>query len=317
MAPKTIMALAVGDPEDSKLIETAANLDGVRPYIRGLIDGLAGLGHQLGIDFVIDYKQNWLDYIMDGHPFTNIPSDPALIYAMSTKVMRAAGKHTKAISIVFPNSSEHGDEPYVKAGRATGFSARRTQTAGDCFDRFFRTIPTLKQVIIPYINEHDICENALKLVKDAAINKKVEPQPLLVQSYPDLLDKLSKNLPRRDRGKPATIGVHVLPVDLFFGATIDIIKEAQAKKNLPAFFPTTDWVPQDYGGAFGGYGVPQYKCGERTAGQVHQILWVNRPAAKLPNVIEATDSDFEWAVSRAAAAALDIKPPVDDGVRLI
>jgi ABC-type uncharacterized transport system substrate-binding protein len=314
MAPKTIMALAVGNPEDSKLIETADNLHSVRPYIRGLIDGLAGLGPQLGIDFVIDYKQNWLDYIMDGQPFTNIPSRPALIYAMSTKVMRAAGKHTKDISIVFPNSSEHGDEPYVKAGRATGFSARRTQTAGDCFDRFFRTVPTLKQVIIPYIDEHDICENALELVKDAAIKRKVEPRQLLVKSHSDLLKELS-NLPLRERGEPATIGVHVLPVDLFFGAMREIIKGAQEKKNLPAFFPTTDWVPQAYGGAFGGYGVSQHKCGERTAGHVHQIL--SAPAAELLKVIEATDSDFEWAISDAAAAALDIKPPVDDGVRLI
>jgi ABC-type uncharacterized transport system substrate-binding protein len=314
MAPKTVLALAVGDPKSSQLIDHPTKLYDVRPYISGLIDGLASLRHQLGTDYVIDYKQNWLDYIVKGQAFMGLPNNPAVIYAMSTKVMRAAGDHTEGVPIVFPNSSEHGDEPYVKAGRATGFSARRTQTAGDCFDRFFRTVPTLKQVIIPYIDEHDICENALELVKDAAVKRKVEPRQLLVKFHSDLLKELS-NLPLRERGKPATIGVHVLPVDLFFGAMREIIKGAQEKKNLPAFFPTTDWVPQAYGGAFGGYGVSQHKCGERTAGHVHQIL--SAPAAELLKVIEATDSDFEWAVSDAAAAALDIKPPVDDGVRLI
>jgi hypothetical protein len=66
MAPKTIMALAVGNPEDSKLIETADNLHSVRPYIRGLIDGLAGLGPQLGIDLLstinrIGLTISWMD----------------------------------------------------------------------------------------------------------------------------------------------------------------------------------------------------------------------------------------------------------------
>jgi ABC-type uncharacterized transport system substrate-binding protein len=316
MASKTILALAVGDPKSSQRIDHPTKLEGVRPYIRGLIDGLASLGPQLGTDFVIDYRQNWLDYIEKGQAFRELPDDPALIYAMSTKVMRAAGDHTEAVPIVFPNCSEHGDEEFVKAGRATGFSAQRTQTAGDCFDLFLTSVPTLKQVLIPHIDEHDICENALQLVTDAAIKKGVEPKPVLVRSYSDLLDKLS-NLPPRDRGNSATTGVHVLPVDLFFGATVEIIKRAQGEKNLPAFFPTTDWVPVNYGGAFGGYGVPQYKCGERTAQHVHQILWVNPPDAKFPVVTEATEQDFEWAVGRAAAAALDIEPPVDDRVRLI
>jgi ABC-type uncharacterized transport system substrate-binding protein len=315
MAPKTILALAVGDPKFSQLIDHPTKLDNVRPYISGLIDGLASFGHQLGTDFVIDYRQNWLDYIVKGQAFTELPNDPALIYAMSTKVMRAAGDHTEEIPIVFPNCSEHGDEQYVKAGRATGFSAKRTQTAGYCFDRFFRTVPTLKQVLIPHIDEHDISENALELVTDAAIKSGVDPQPVPVQSYPDLLEKLSK-LPGRTPGM-ATIGVHILPVDMFFGATLDIIKGVQKEKKLPAFFPTDDWVPEACGGALGGYGVSQHTCGERTAGHVHRILWVNRPAAELPKVMEANESDFEWAVSRTAAAALDIKPPVDDGMRLI
>jgi ABC-type uncharacterized transport system substrate-binding protein len=314
MAPKTILALAVGDPKHSRLIDHPSNLHEVRPYISGLIDGLADLECQLGTDFVIDYKQNWLDYIAKGHAFANMPKHPALIYAMSTKVMRAAGDHTKEIPIVFPNCSEFGDERFVKAGRATGFSARRTQTAGCCFDRFFMAVPTLKQVLILHINEHDISENALALVKDAATKKGVEPKAVLVRSHPDLLEQLSK-LPGRTAGT-ATVGVHVLPVDLFFGAMHEIIKGVQAEKRLPAFFPTTDWVPDDCGGAFGGYGVTQYRCGERTAGHVHQILWAN-PGARLPTTMEAADTDFEWAVSGSAAAALGIPKPLADGLRVI
>jgi ABC-type uncharacterized transport system substrate-binding protein len=103
-------------------------------------------------------------------------------------------------------------------------------------------------------------------------------------------------------------------VDLFFGATHEIIKGVQKEKKLPAFFPTTDWVAA--GGAFGGYGVTQYRCGERSAGHVHQILWAN-PAAKLPATMEALETDFEWVVSGSAAAALDIPKPAADGLRVI
>jgi len=317
MATKTILALAVGDPKFSQLIDHPNKLPGVRPYISGLIDGLAKNGSRLRTDFVIDYRQNWLDYIVKGRAFTELPTDPALIYAMSTKVLRAAGDYTDGIPIVFPNCSEHGDEAYVQEGRATGFSAQRTQSAGECFNRFFMSVPSLNQVFIPHIDEHDICENALQLVMDAARKKAVEPQPMLVKSHADLLDKLS-GLPRRAPGTPATIGVHILPVDLFFGATPEIIKRVQQEKNLPAFFPVTDWVTEAYDGAFGGYGVPQYTCGERTAMHVKQILSRNGPdeAQPLLPVAEAADTDFDWAVSRAAADALGISK-IDAGARLL
>jgi ABC-type uncharacterized transport system substrate-binding protein len=314
MAPKRILALAVGDPKVSQFIDHPTKLHGVRPYISGLIDGLTGLGHQLGTDFVISYQQHWHEHIMKGQAFMET-SKPALIYAMSTTVMRAAGKHSKDIPIVFPNCSNHKAERFVTEGRATGFSARRTQTAGDCFDRFFRSVPTLKEVLILHKPDYDISDHALELVTKAAEERGVEPRTLGVTSHPDLLDQLSK-LPHRERGTPANIGVHVTPVDLLFAATPEIIEWAQRKKHLAAFFPVTDWVHEPYGG-FGGYGVAQYKCGERTAGHVHHILWVNRPASELPEVMEATEADFDWAVSGAAAAALEIPTPVHRGARVI
>jgi ABC-type uncharacterized transport system substrate-binding protein len=165
-----------------------------------------------------------------------------------------------------------------------------------------------------HTNEHDISENALERVKRAAIKHGVEPKAVLARSHPDLLEQLSK-LPGRGAGS-ATIGVHVLPVDLFFGATHEIIKGVQKEKKLPAFFSTTDWVADDCGGAFGGYGVTQYRCGERTAGHVHQILRAS-PGAKLPTTIEAIETDFEWAVSSSAAKALDIPKPSAEGLRVI
>jgi ABC-type uncharacterized transport system substrate-binding protein len=312
MATKTILALAVGDPKYSQLIDHPNKLPGVRPYISGLIEGLAGLGPKLGTDFVIDYRHNWLDHIVKGTAFKELPDDPDLIYAMSTRVLRAAGDHTDGIPIVFPSVSRPEGEAHVKAGRATGFAALRAQSAGECFNRFFRSVPRLKQVLILYFDEKEPGDNALQLVIEAAKKNHVDHQTITVQSHQDLLDKLC-DLPRRERGEPATLGVHVLPVDMFFGATPEIIRTVQGGKNLPAFFAVTDWVANS--GAFGGYGVPQYKCGGKTAQHVHQILW--DPGAEFPKVVVAKDADFEWAVSNAAAAALDISTPIDGAVRLL
>src|SRR5580704_13173197 len=105
MATKTILALAVGDPKASQLIDHPNKLPGVRPYISGLIDGLDKIGCRLGADFVIDYRHNWLDHIVEGRAFKELPDDPALIYAMSTRVLRAAGDHMDGIPIVFPSVS--------------------------------------------------------------------------------------------------------------------------------------------------------------------------------------------------------------------
>jgi ABC-type uncharacterized transport system substrate-binding protein len=315
MATKTILALAVGDPKASQLIDHPNKLPGVRPYISGLIDGLAKSGCQLGADFIIDYRHNWLDHIVEGTAFKELPGNPALIYAMSTRVLRAAGDHTKGIPIVFPSVSRPEGELHVQAGRATGFAALRAQSAGDCFDKFFKSVPSLKQVLIPSFDEHEPGDNALQLVIDAAVKHGVDPKPIPVRSHRDLLDKLC-DLPPRKSGEPAICGVHVLPVDMFFGATREIIKTVQGEKNLPAFFSVTDWVDEARGGAFGGYGVPQYTCGQKTAPHVQQIL-SSGPAAQLLKVVVAVGTDFVWAVSRAAATALGMSIGTDVGAQLL
>ena len=317
MATKTILALAVGDPKASQLIDHPNKLPGVRPYISGLIDGLAKSGFQLGADadYVIDYRHNWLDHIVAGTAFKELPDDPALIYAMSTRVLRAAGDHTDGIPIVFPSVSRPEGEQHVKKGRATGFAALRAQSAGECFDRFFKSVPGLKEVLIPNFDEHEPGDNALQLVIDAATKHGVDPKPIPVRSHRDLLEKLDA-LPKRESGKPAICGVHVLPVDMFFGATREIIKTVQDEKNLPAFFSVTDWVSPARGGAFGGHGVPQFTCGQKTARHVKQIL-SGGPDAAFPQVVVAQKEDFEWAVNGAAAAALGISTKIDAAVRVI
>ena len=85
---KKILALAVGNPMDVT-ISNKTQLDGVRPYIEGLIDALASRGRPLGTDFVIDYVQRRFEDVASGKAFKERLSDHDLIYPMSTRVMRS------------------------------------------------------------------------------------------------------------------------------------------------------------------------------------------------------------------------------------
>lgn len=308
---KRILALAVGDPRFSRLIDHPSMSYGVRPYVAGLVQGLTRLRRTLGTDYVISYQQDWHQNIESGQTFSGMQK-PELIYAMSTAVTRAAGEHAEDLQIVFPNCSEHETEDLVKAKRATGFSARRTQTAGECFDRFLKTVPTLKEVIILHRPNYHVADKALELVTKAAESHDIKAKPLAVRSHAELEKELS-NLPGRPADAEARIGVHITPVDLLFAAAPWIIRWVQETKNLPAFFPVTDWVPS----GLGGYGVPQFKCGERTATHVHQLLWPKKKGSSFPRVSVATKKDFEWVVSRAAAQALGLELPRVAGMRVV
>jgi ABC-type uncharacterized transport system substrate-binding protein len=311
---KRILALAVGDAMDVSVDEK--KLDKVRPYIAGLIEGLAALGRRLGTDFAIDYSQCLHPDVISGQAFKEKEKGHDLIYAMSTTVMQAAGDHvtrkqqapgarTPDIPIVFANVSDPGAEEYVQKGLATGFSARRSQTADQSFERFLATVPTLKEVIVLHKKDYDPSDLGLDLVKVCRANKhkNVKVTVLELNAHSDIKTKLSA-LPARNPKEPAQTGIFVLPVDLFFGAAPEIIDLAQ-QKHLPTFFTVTDWVKPGLPSALAGFGVPQKKCGERTAEQVNQILWGNGKVGTV-KVMDAADHDFEWVVSGAAAEALKI-----------
>ena len=51
-----ILAVAVG-PQKDQLIRANGRMVGVRPYVHGLIAGLADRKHKIGTDFEIDYRE--------------------------------------------------------------------------------------------------------------------------------------------------------------------------------------------------------------------------------------------------------------------
>jgi ABC-type uncharacterized transport system substrate-binding protein len=303
---KKVLALAVG-PERNHRISARHHGAAVRHYIHGLIEGLEQKGRQIGSDYEIDYKERPHSDLADGKVSKSLLTDGDstcdVVFAMSTNVVRAAKDASKTIPIVGV-VSEPGAERFGSAKNFTGISARRSQTAGECFEYFLATVPTLKKVRVLHKPKYGPSERSLKLVKKAAGKRGVTVQVLSINTREDIEKKL-KDMPKRNLNSPAEVGVQVLPVDVCLGAASLIIDIAQGQKNVPVFFPVTDFVRN---GALGGYGVPQHVCGVLMADYVDRILWQSA-APKSLKIEDARGDHFEWAVSRAAAQALNIKLP--------
>jgi ABC-type uncharacterized transport system substrate-binding protein len=309
---KRILAVAVG-PHRDLVISAKGDLSTVRPYIAGLVNGLIDYKRELGTDYVIDYREREPHQLEDEEhaetAFRVLAETPhQLVFAMSTTALQAAkGVTNDTVPIVFPSVSDHKADGLLRRGNATGVSARRSQTAGECFARFLASVPTLKEVRVLTKPGYYPAERALKLVKTVAKKHKITIKEIAVTSRGDIEKKLSA-MAKRDLKKPAEAGLLVLPVDLCLGAAPLIIELAQGRKNIPVFFPVTDWVRATAPSAFGGYGVPQHRCGKLAAEHVDQILWGSAKAGTL-KVTEAADDAFDWALSSTVARALNINIP--------
>ena len=306
---KRIVAVAVG-PQTNHPIGAKGGPSNVRPYIDGLIAGLAKSGHQLGTDYQIEYRERpqlGMTKTKADDAFASTSEAPYdLIFAMSTTVARAAKDATKSTAIVGVVS----DPKAEKLGRVknfTGISARRSQSAGQCLEHFLATVPTLKQVRVLHKPKYGPSERSLKLVKAAAKKRGLAVKIVPVKTRDDIENKISA-MSKRDLKKSADAGILVLPIDVCLGWAQLIIDLAQGEKNLPTFFPVTDFVKPNSHGALGGYGVPQRTCGVLMADYVDRILWHSAQPSSL-KVKEAGAGAFEWVISSEAASALNIQVP--------
>jgi ABC-type uncharacterized transport system substrate-binding protein len=317
---KRILAVAVAEHSDEIEIKSWKGLKGlrgvrVRPYIRGLVQGLDEFNAQLGQDYVITFRQRDASNLAGA--FTNPSADPMVVVCMSTTVVKAAasafppGTGQPIVGMV----SEPTAEGVGTTANTCGVNAKRSQSADNCFKRFMRTVPTLTEVRVLHKANYGPSVRALSNVTTAAgnMNPPVTITPVTVTTAAQLKTELQNaNLPQRDPDtQPATVGVQVLPVDVCLGNAQEIIDFVQGEKGLPVFFPVPDWVRPDATGALGAYGVPQRRCGMMMAEQV-KAIWDNNNtvpnfAAVNERWIPAPKTAFEFLASGPVADELNIK----------
>lgn len=306
---KTILAVAIG-PERNLSISSKIAAGQARPYIDGLIEGLANYGHNIGQDYEIVYRERPNLDAKGGHLASAFGPDggtPAnLIFGMSTTVVRAANNAKLGLPIVGVVSDRKA-EGLGKAGKITGISARRSQTVGEGFECFLATVPSLKRVLVLHKPKYGPSDRSLKVIGKVAKRHGVAVKPIPVKSREEIEAKLGK-LPKRDSKKAPEVGLFVLPVDTSISAADRIVEIVQGDKNTPVFFSITDVVSGSPTSALAARGVPQQLCGKLMAEYVDKILWQNADPSKLP-VKAASDDMFEWVISKAAAKSLNIKLP--------
>jgi ABC-type uncharacterized transport system substrate-binding protein len=286
----TILALAIGDPEQNRIITDMSHLSGAqppRPYVIGLINYLSSNGYTIGVDYTIDYRE-----CFEGNEDFN--GENAIIFCMSTPIVRKAVAFSHSIPIVgvFSNPTAEG---FDKESNVCGVNAQRIQNARHYYDRFIETIePTLRAVYVLHRVGNTASNGCLAVLKKGGAFK----VPVAILDVATAPNHDIKTLINR---VPTGSGLLVLPVDLFFGSASYIFQSAQAR-SLPVFWPTPDGVPP----AVASYGISQYDCGQLMGAQVKYIL---DNGGKIPQSADrfVTANNPKWVASTAVAKALNVE----------
>ena len=282
----TILAVAIGDPSNSRNITDLNGVTGVRPYIRGLTDYLSqSSNYTIGQDYTINYQECY----EDDEDFSG-PAD--VIFCMSTPVVRKAVAFTPVTPIVGVFSDPTG-EGFDKTQNVCGVNAQRIQNAREYYERFVHTVSGLSAVYILHKVGNTASNGCLAGIKKGALSVPIATLDVTTAPNHDIQTLIN--------GVPNNSGLLVLPVDLFFGAMTFILQLAAAK-SLKVFWPSPDGVPS----SIASYGVSQYDCGQLMGKQVKYIFdnkgiplhtadrFVNAPKAK-------------WVASKAVAKALNVE----------
>lgn len=254
----SILAVAIGDPNNSRTIDSIPGLSNpspCRPYITGMVDELAKLSTPriLGVDYVIDYRECF----EGGENFT-VTSNPALILCMSTPVMNAAvAQFNNRIPIVGVTSNQS-----AFTGNVCGVNAQRTNNPYATYYVHFRNSLGAHPPTITLLNRtgspvSDSCRDAILqhvTVPVAEVNFPIGNDP--TQPIVNAINTI-----------PPNSGLLVLPVDVFFGF-YDTINTTAASRNLTVFWPAEEFARQGQPH----FGSSQVECGQNFGVQVDYIL---------------------------------------------
>jgi hypothetical protein len=278
------LAVAVGKegPERRLIINknTSADvLDTVRPYITGLIGWLKDNSVNADLDpspknfllgdgsdpgYTIDYRENDLAKLGVANPavFSDLTGIDCIV-CMSTFVGEKAADSTNNTPIVVITSDPSNDK---FGSNVCGVCAIRPQLIGLGLRTFKKRFGLLKV----YGLHRDKYKPSAHAKKD--IGKSIPPSNWL-----DVKDDASDSsvLNKIAALDKTNAGLLVMPADRFFGMGDAIVAAAGS---MPTYWSTTDWPK----GLKGGYGYPQYVCGQYMAQRIAS-MWSTTSGVDIPD----------------------------------
>ena len=300
---QTILAIAIGNPVNSRTITNPTQLHGARPYVQGLYNYLSQqTTFKLGTDYSIDYQECW-----EGQEaFTGTPD---IIFCMSTPVVIKAKAFSSTIPIVGIFSDPAG-EHFNQSTNICGVIGKRIQKARKLYDCFVATIPNLTQVYILHRENNTASTQSLHGIQTGGgLPVPITVLPVTSQAAPPGTDP-SQVIGTLITKLPTSAGLLVLPVDVFFGVADFIFHNS----SLPVAWPTPDWCPP----AVCANGAAQELCGQLMGAQVAYILahpkQIPQGAARFVDVPEA---DIKCVASQSAAKVLKIELRKHHGLQIV
>ena len=250
----SILAVAIGDPNNSRLIDSIPGLSipsPCRPYVSAMVDWLMNQPNArlLGRDYVIDYRECF----EDGENFA-FTTPPALILCMSTPVMVAAVAVANQIPVVGVTSN-----PAAFRGNVCGVNAQRTNNPYATYYTHFKN--KLAGQTITLLTRHG--NNVSNLCRDDILGHVNVTLADVNPSTPDPRTAIVSAI----NNVPQNTGLLVLPVDVFFGF-YDTINTAAASRNLTVFWPAEEFIKHGQPH----FGSSQVECGQIFGEQVDFIL---------------------------------------------
>jgi hypothetical protein len=256
-APPHILAVAIGDPNNSRTIDSIPKLsipNPCRPYITGMVDQLMNQStpRLLGTDYVIDYQECF----EGGEDFT-VTTNPALILCMSTPVMAAAVAFANNQIPVVGVTSNPGAFP----GNVCGVNAQRTSNPVAYYTHFRNHLGHGQTITLLARKGNAVSDYCKDTILGSFPNVSVAEVDFPQGNDPTtpIVDAIG--------ALPANTGLLVLPVDLFFGFS-NTINTAAANSGLTVFWPAEEFA--QHGQSH--YGSSQVECGIIFGEQVDYIL---------------------------------------------
>jgi hypothetical protein len=252
-----ILAVAIGDPNNSRLIDSIPGLsipNPCRPYVSAMVDWLMNQPnpHLLGRDYVIDYRE-----CFEGGENFAFATPPALILCMSTPVMVAAvAVANNEIPVVGVTSN-----PGAFPGNVCGVNAQRTNNPFPTYYVHFRNSLGPTPPTITLLTRHG--NNVSNSCRDGILQHVNVPVADVNPTTPDPRTAITNAIGT----VPLNSGLLVLPVDVFFGFS-DTINAAAASRNLTVFWPAEEFARHGQPH----HGSSQVECGQIFGEQVDFIL---------------------------------------------
>jgi hypothetical protein len=283
---QTIRAVAIGKPSRSRDIkDSSTSLQGVRPYIKGLINWLHNQGgspdyegtlntYDLGKNYTIEYREC---EDSDAALQKSFSGSTDLIFCMSTAVANGAVKYNSDNKSTIPIVAIVSDpKPFLDNNYVCGVSAKRPEHVPKQYKEFINQLRSKNR---PYAKIYALHKDNYSPSNDA--KNWLGPKKITYiasKSQDDIQDIIQNQIP------PGVHGLLILPADRFFGAADDIVQWADTQRNLPTFWPIADYPD----GAFGGYGFAQELCGQYLAERVAQI-WTNKAVPNDPSFTQVDE----------------------------